>query len=271
MNFRLVFGILIALSFTASCKKDPVDPPPVDNTTNNNNNGNDTTPPTGNAICLDFTHVVGAQPLRADDVVRYQNLNGDSFSIELVKYYISNIVFMDNNGNTWVEPESYHLVDVEDESSCKIYVRDVPAGVYTSVSYMIGVDSTRNVSGAQTGALDPANGMFWTWSSGYIMAKVEGHSPSSTASFGLLVLHIGGFGAPYPGQRIVTPSFNSAQAVVTANTVPRVFMKADINEWFQTPNVIDFSSINVMNTPGPNSTMFADNYMDMFSVDSLRN
>ena len=53
----------------------------------------------------------------------------------------------------------------------------MPAGNYNSLSFLLGVDSMHNVSGAQTGALDPANDMFWTWNSGYVMAKMEGASP----------------------------------------------------------------------------------------------
>ena len=68
---------------------------------------------------------------------------------------------------------------------------DVPEGSYTEMSYVLGVDSTRNVSGAQAGALSTANGMFWSWSTGYIMLKAEGTSPNSgTGSFSF---HLGGF------------------------------------------------------------------------------
>jgi hypothetical protein len=49
----------------------------------------------------------------------------------------------------------------------------------TGIRFLLGVDSARNVSGIQTGALDPARGMFWTWNSGYVMAKIEGSSPSA--------------------------------------------------------------------------------------------
>ena len=86
MKLRFLIVLVSAFALDSSCKKDTVDPPPVHNTNNNNNNnGNDTTPPTGNAVCLDITHVVGALPLRLDQTLRYQNLNGDSFSVELVK------------------------------------------------------------------------------------------------------------------------------------------------------------------------------------------
>ena len=58
---------------------------------------------------------------------------------------------------------------------------------------MIGVDSARNTSGAQLGALDPANSMFWSWNSGYIFVRMEGNSPQSTQPYNKLQFHIGGF------------------------------------------------------------------------------
>lgn len=267
-TFRIFTAVVFAASLIAACKPDPVDPDPnpVTPVTPGPNN-----PPTGSAICIDFRHVVGSDSLIADDVQRYMNLNGDSFSVETYKYYISNISFTDNLGNTWYEPESYHLVDVSDTNSLKVYVDSMPAGTYVSMRYMVGVDSTRNVSGAQTGALDPVHGMFWTWSSGYIMSKFEGHSPSSTSGFNLVVYHIAGYAGQYAGQRWFTPTFNSATAIVTANTVPTIHINNDLNEWFQSPNVIDFSSYSVINVADAMSSSIADNYMDMFTVTSIQN
>lgn len=268
MRVNVVFVILGIASFTSACKKETVDPeaPPV------------TTPvtpvvvvPTGSAICLSFENYVANDPLILDQTLRYQNANGDSYSVEMFKYYISNVAFMDNMGNTWFEPNSYHLVDAADTNSLKIYIDSMPAATYTSVSFMIGVDSTRNVSGTQTGALDPSNGMFWTWSSGYIMAKVEGRSPSSTASFDLFVFHIGGYAGSYAGQRIANPSFNSAIATVTTTSVPKIHMKSDVNEWFQSPNVIDFATLSNVSVPGANSVIISDNYANMFSITSIDN
>ncbi len=267
-TFRFFATVVFAASLIAACKPDPVDPDPdpVIPVVPNPN-----IPPTGSAICIDFNHVVGSSALIADDVRRYMNLNGDSFSVETYKYYISNISFTDNLGNTWYEPESYHLVDVGDTNSLKVYVDSMPAGTYLSMNFMVGVDSARNVSGAQTGALDPANGMFWTWSSGYIMSKFEGHSPSSTSGFNLVVFHIAGFDGQYAGQRWFNPSFNSATAIVTTNTVPTIHMNNDLNEWFQSPNVIDFSSYSVVNAADAISTSIADNYLDMFTITSIQN
>lgn len=269
MKLRDALFPLLITSFLAfdSCKPETVDPnpTPVDPTHPT------VTVPTGSAVCLSFENVVGSVPLTLDQTLRYQNMNGDSFSVELFKYYISNISFTDDQGNTWYEPESYHLINAADTNSLKVYVDSMPLANYVSVSYMIGVDSARNVSGTQTGALDPSNGMFWTWTSGYIQAKMEGRSPASTASFDLLVFHIGGFGGQYAGQRMVSPSFNSATAIVTANTVPVIHVKSDLNEWFQSPNTIDFATMSNVSTAGANSVLIADNYVNMFTITSIQN
>lgn len=261
-NFPFLSMLVVLAGLITACQPEPVEPDPVPPVY---------TPPTGNAVLLSFENVVGADSLVLDQQLRYANLNGDSFSVELMKYYISNISFTDNLGNTWYEPESYHLVDAADPNSLKFYIANMPAGNYVSVNFMIGVDSARNVSGTQTGALDPVHGMFWTWSSGYIMAKMEGRSPSSTQSFDLVIFHIGGFSGQYAGQRWASPSFNSLTANVTGSTVPKIKLKADLNEWFQGPNIIDFSSMNNINTPGNNSVRIADNYADMFTVTAIEN
>ena len=271
MKFTIRLAVLftVVAGFLYACKPDPVDPEPTPTTpTNPNPNPNI---PTGNAIAISFENYVGAAPLTLGTTIQYQNLNGDSFCIETYKYYISNISFTDNLGNTWYENESYHLIDAEDTNSLTIYIDSMPLGTYTSINFMIGVDSARNVSGAQTGALDPANGMFWTWNSGYIMAKIEGRSPSSTQSFNFMIYHIAGFSGQYASQRWVAPSFGPYSAVVVANNVPTIHMKSDILEWFQTPYVIDVSSVSVLNTAGQQAMDFADNYSDMFTVTSIVN
>ena len=56
----------------------------------------------------------------------------------------------------------------------KLELADIPNGEYTKVNYTIGVDAARNTEGAQDGALDLVNGMFWSWNTGYIFMKMEG-------------------------------------------------------------------------------------------------
>lgn len=116
---------------------------------------------------------------------------GDTMTFTTMKYYISNLKLKKSDGTWWSHPESYFLVDLSIPSSTMFTLADIPEGNYTEVSYVMGVDSVRNVSGAQTGALSTTNGMFWSWNTGYIMIKAEGTSPQSSS--GSFSYHLGGF------------------------------------------------------------------------------
>jgi len=54
-----------------------------------------------------------------------------------------------------------------------------------------------NTSGALSGVLDPSNGMFWSWQSGYINFKIEGISPSCDTRKNKFQFHIGGYQEPH--------------------------------------------------------------------------
>jgi hypothetical protein len=272
MKFCQIIPLFLFAGFftIVSCEKDQVSvPDPVLPTTSGG--GNNQPPPTGNAIKIDFENVVGTTPLTLGPTYLYENANGDSFSVSNYKYYISHVKLRDANNNVWTENESYHLINQTDTNMHYFYLRDVPAMNYVAIEFTIGVDSLRNVSGTQTGALDPALGMFWTWNTGYIMAKIEGKSPSSTAGNNRITFHCGGFSGQYNSIRYASPSFNSQQALVTANTVPVITMRSDVLSWFDAPHVIDFSQDNTATTPNATTQMLADNYADMFTVINISN
>lgn len=259
-TIKLLSIALLAFSFTiSSCKKDPDEvPAPV------------TPPATSGSLKLHFENMVGDSTLVLN-MQNYVNANNDTFNVSKFNYYISNIKLTRSDNSVYTETESYHLLKADDESSLDISLANVPFGSYTAIEFMIGVDSTRNVSGAQTGALDPANGMFWSWSSGYIMAKLEGTSPQSTGSGHMIMMHIGGFSGANKVLKTVSPSFNSQTANVSSTVTPEIHFKADILEMLQSPNTIDFSTLNVIHMPGSAAKTVADNYADMFSVEHIHN
>src|SRR5690606_23703884 len=220
-------GILLlaaSVAFAACRKKPDPNPEPVGQSSG--------------TVELRFQHMVGESALVLD-AQTYKNENGDDLTVSTFKYYISNIVLNGDGNDNYTEPESYHLVAHGDASSMTIELENVPAGKYKSVSYMIGVDSIRNVSGAQTGALDPKNGMFWSWTTGYIMAKVEGTSPESAEPNNALTYHIGGFSGVNNVLKTVTLAF--PEAIVVNNNKPHMHIKADVAQWFKSPNLIDFA------------------------------
>ena len=257
--FKITAILLIALTLS-NCKKDTKSPEPEDLTP---------LPAAGN-LSIEFEAMVGANDLVLSTQT-YTNAAGNTFNVTMYRYYISNIKLTKSDNTVWTQPESYYLIDHSVPLSTTISIPNVPFGNYKGIEFMIGVDSTRNVSGAQTGALDPANGMFWSWSTGYIMSKIEGTSPQSTASGNNLVFHIGGFSGANKVLKTVSPSFNGDSAIVSSSVTPKIHMANDLLQWFEAPTAIDFSTVNTIHMSGTEAKSIADNYADMFSVEHIHN
>lgn len=227
-------------------------------------NKKDDPAPAAGKVKLEFANAVGGSNLNLN-TQWYKNEHGDSFRVSRFNYYISNIRLNGPGGQSYTEAESYHLLEQEKPANMSFDMSNVPAGTYNSITFMIGVDSTRNVSGAQTGALDQNNGMFWSWQTGYIMLKFEGNSPKASTPDGKLLLHAGGFSGANSVLRTITLNLpNSIQ--VSSTAVPHVHLEANLLNLFKSPNVIDFSTMTTIHMPGADAKKLADNYANMFTV-----
>ncbi|WP_143157383.1 MbnP family protein [Cnuella takakiae] len=214
---------------------------------------------------IKFEHQFKGQPLELN--TNYQNDFGEAFSIGRFKYYISNIVLY-RGSNASVLPETYFLIDENDTASKTLRI-PIAAGNYDQMHLLLGVDSARNVSGAQTGALDPLNDMFWTWNTGYIMVKLEGSSPLSTQPNNRIQYHIGGFSGAYSALRQMETGFPSSVEVKSGQTLTVTF-NADLQRWFNGVHDLPIAGQTVAMTPGPLSARYADNAVSMFSVKDAR-
>ena len=120
----------------------------------------------------------------------------DTISISKLKFYISNVEFFNKNKSVFVEKNSFHLIDIEEEKTLQINLQLSDNLNFTHLKINIGIDSTTQVSGAMGGDLDPTNGMYWTWQSGYINFKLEGTSARCKARKNEFQFHIGGYTSP---------------------------------------------------------------------------
>ena len=224
----------------------------------------DSTAAAGNGkVKIEFFNVVGSSSLNMGNQW-YINEHGDSFMVSKLNYYISNVK-LNGPSVSFTESNSYHLIKQSDATTTSFDMSGVPLGQYTSITFMLGVDSLHNVSGAQSGALDPINGMFWDWNTGYIMLMFEGTSPRSPQMGNTLTFHIGGFSGVDSVQRVITLPLSSA-ITVAASGENHIHLTGDVLHLFKSPNIIDFSVLNNMMAPGATAAGFANNYANMFTI-----
>lgn len=224
---------------------------------------------TQGTVKVSFSNWVNGSPMELYDAT-YTNPSGESYTINKFKYYITNVVL--SNGNHIVsENESCHLID-QAVTASQNFSFAVDAKQYTHISFLLGVDSIHNVSGAQTGALDPLNDMFWTWNTGYVMAKMEGKSPVSKLPNNRIEYHIGGFSGANNVLKQITLSMPPGKLLeVREGKTSEIKITADFNRWWQNPNHITIAALPICTTPGKQAKAIADNYAGMFTVTTVLN
>ena len=218
---------------------------------------------------ITFTNTVKGTPLVLNTSV-YTNPFAETYTVSKFKYYISNIG-LNSSYDFYNENDSYHLVDAVNAAS-RTFSFTAKANAYFSLALTIGVDSLRNVSGAQTGALDPTNDMFWTWSTGYIMAKIEGNSPFSTQVNNKVEYHIGGFmGSNNVLQKLTINIPVGKNLNIREGKTSEIFISADLDKWWQNPNNLKIAVNPVCTTPGTLAKQISDNYANMFTITDVIN
>lgn len=258
----IVFAVAIGVSLV-SCKKDDKneDTPKVNSATTNK-------------VKLNFTNVLDTSILQISEdfaytgtTPKYLNAFGDTFAVSSFKYYISNIKLKKSDGTYFIEPESYHLIDAGDTLiTCNINLANVPIDNYTSIEFMLGIDSVRNKSGAQSGDLDPSKGMYWSWNQGYIFMRFFGYSTAAPLNSSHNITYEIG---ESKSARIIVLPFTGNLNVKSDNN-PKVCLKTNLSELFKNPNTVSFSFLNSAMT-AKDFQPLVDNYSDLFTLTSVTN
>jgi len=252
---QLIFISLPALLLASSCSKRNEPALPAIQTA------------TENTLKISVLNYAGAEPLELD-TKWYKNENGDSLQIRTFDYFISNMKLMRGDSVVYSEQYSYHLIRQSADSTWNFTIGQIPDGSYNKISFLIGVDAEHNVSGAQTGDLDPNTSMFWSWHTGYIMMKIEGTSPQSLNLNHSITYHFGGYTGPNNVIRNVVLPIN-IQINSNSKTIHTLYLRSDVLECFKTPNTISISNTSAFMSECEDAKKMADNYADMFSVDHI--
>lgn len=187
--------------------------------------------------------------------IRLDSANlSENYTIETLRFYITNIELYGSNGTHFQEENSVHLIDLEDPDSWTINYPSAKFNVQLdSISFTIGTDSLTNVSGILDGDLDPIKGMYWAWNSGYINFKVEGKNRETKTAF---EYHLGGYLPPFQTARVCTfPIENVGEIIVIKLYLRRFLDQINMNERKE-----------VM-IPGPEAVELSEKLSNCFSVE----
>ena len=212
MNKILLPLTVIAIIFT-SCEKDK---------------------PIATDMTINFTHTVDGSDLIANSMI-YTNEAGENYDVQTLKYLISNITLHDDLGYTVLK--DIHFIDISDESTFSFTYNNVPNNNYTSISYQMGLDPLKNNTNYYVQESFHAT-MIWpeTNGGGYHYMKLEGDFNDSLSGYGT---HTGGtMGGDYSFNNIYDISLIVTDDLGNVD----VNINMEINNWYKTPNQIEFST-----------------------------
>lgn len=203
--------------------------------------------PSPGSIQFSISNEVDGQPVQMGPL-NYKNVKGNDYSISMLKYYLSNFSLLKADGTEVSLSSSYNLIDASIPSSDSFSIADIPAGEYTSLRFHLGVDSLRNHTGTQSGALDPVHGMIWNWNTGYIFFKHEGSFKDSLGNVTPLAFH---YGSDRGYVQIELPLNNLS----IDGSTRKISIRFNLNSLYANPSPIDFNVDN-NRTSGNQGDMF---------------
>lgn len=158
-----------------------------------------------------------------DDTIRFEN----------IKIYLSKIQLYNDDKLIFTVVKKHHLINLENPKTQQLVFPITKNIQFNSIHFSIGIDSITNVSGVFGEDLDPTNGMYWTWQSGYINFKIEGYSKKCPARKQFFQYHIGGYQEPfYPIQHVELPIKNHKKTVIEIQ-LEEIFKELDITKLYE--------------------------------------
>lgn len=217
-----------------------------------------------------FTHNWdGTQVSNADfNSFQFTTANGESISIERLRYVISDITFRTNNGEV-LNTDVYNLVDVTNNDGLNFTLaRTIPAGNYANVSFTFGLDNEDNsqnyldLNSASFNVPDMLGG-------GYHYMQFDGkfiNSNMEEQGFNYHAIRA----VDNPGTNPTFPQdtfFTVNLGPVNIAAVTEIEVEMNIAQWFKEPNLWDLNVYNQMLMP--NSTaqiLMYENGQNVFSL-----
>ncbi|MCC7430512.1 hypothetical protein IT568_06710 [bacterium] len=215
------------------------------------------------SVTFEFMHKVDGETVILDSL-KYTNAAENNYSISKLVYYVSDVTFHKSDG-TKVETNGYHYVDIKDSTTLEYKFSDVPNGDYTAISFVVGLDSVKNVEHGLPHTTENDN-MVWPESmgGGYHYMKLEGKFKNTANELTGFATHTGRHTNKhyYVNLHLHDLSLKVAGNDVTAH------LTMNINEWYKNPNVYDFNVYGAAIMGNPDAqNILQQNGADVFSAE----
>jgi len=221
MNRLVILFVIVLVTLFSSCKKEDNNTSPVIST--------------HGKLTIKIQNEVDGQPITFG-TIKYRNAAGNNYSVEALKYYVSNIYLIKENGDT-LKFKNNELINAADTTTCQFALDSVANGNFKAIRFHIGVDPDSNHTGLQLGDLDPSYGMIWEWRTGYTFFKHEGKFIDSTGATESLIYHLG-----------TDIAHTTIDLPVTAfemkGTSKTMYLKFNLNNVYKAPTSINFNNNN---------------------------
>ena len=211
-------------------------------------------------INIYFTQTVDGNPLVSDQMI-YANHSGESYSVQTVRYLISNITLHTNNGaNTIID--DVHFIDISIDSTLSLSVPAITDQNYTTISFTMGLDSNKNATNL---FLNESFYPSFSWpeflGGGYHYMQLEGDFNSL----------LNGYATHTGGTNGVDYSFNKEFPITinSKNNIYDIYINMEIANWYQNPQKLNFTTNGIMGDANSQIILKNNGIEDVFSVYTL--
>lgn len=200
--------------------------------------------------------------------------SNEVLKINNVKYIISNIVLVNQYGESFVNPKAtgYFIVDEADATTHVLELTNVPAGNYVKIKFGIGVDQTQyNLGEDHQGdflATAQAAGMIDDWGSGYKFLTMSGTFDAAGTSDNPFSIRTGKTAAAYNYKEVTLDL--PGQALVRTTIAPEIHVVTNLSKLLDAVNPMKLSD-NPNITDGADVAKVTENLVGVFSVAHVHN
>lgn len=187
----------------------------------------------GNAN-MTFTNTINGDAVQLGTET-YTNTANETYTVSELKYIITNVTFIQENGSEFSIPEaeSYFLVNEELSASKTLNLTNIPTGNYSAVRFGFGVDQSKYPLNGMMNFIPMAEeqGMLWSWSAGYKFLKFEGeYALPGQTDMNTFLVHVGSHGSTLDNYKEITVPLSNFR--INGDETTTVGIRAEIDKIF---------------------------------------